>query len=146
MSVSRQQRRAMERKLAGISDKSAEGVILALRDAGNAQRHEVDRIRPEIERDVMRIFRERIEPEIRAQAQGDLITLILAFEHIDRRHTGKWLAQWLHDFNSFGDAVNDSGASVAELRDILREECGLDVEKEFADCERESAGRKRKAG
>jgi len=147
MSITRQQRRAMKRKLGGkITNEQAENMILALRESTakgkQALESEVSRQKREIsERCIQRIKREW-EPRIRAQACADTLIMVLAFEHIDRGHTGKYLAKWLHEFNLFGDAVNDSGEGMQSLIDILAQECGLDIEKEFALCEEESNRKK----
>ena len=138
MSVTRQQRRAMKRKLLGVSNEQAEKMVLAVRENTSAKRQAAKDEVPAITAQVTERIKRDWEPRIRAQACADTLIMVLAFEHIDRGHTGKWIAKWIHDFNEFGDAVNDSGEGMQALIDILKNECGLDIKKEFALCEIES--------
>ena len=70
--------------------------------------------------------------DTRAVAMADMLIMVLAYMHIDKHHRGDYIRKWLHEFNEFGDAVNRSGEGIPALIDILRDECGLDVVKEFA--------------
>lgn len=72
-----------------------------------------------------------LKPEMFAEAVGEAIILVLAFEHIDHRHTGAWLRKWLKEFHAFGEAVRESGEPISHLCDILRDECDFDVASEY---------------
>lgn len=151
MSVSRQQKRAMRRKLVakGITNETAESVIIALRKAETAKAREARAMVPGIAEDVYKRLQTEVEKmkaefeaekaemeeRIKYEAMGDAVLMVLAFEHIDRHHTGRWLRQWLQDFNEFGDDISASGEGMDAIKNILLEECGFDVVKEFAKCE-----------
>ena len=134
MSISRQQRRAMKRKLNKVTNEQAEAAILALREHSASRREAARGVAPGIYEKLKR----EAEPIVAAQATADTLIMILGFLHIDKGHTGKYISKWLHDFNAFGDAVNNNGQGLQPILDILRDECGLDINKEFALCEIES--------
>lgn len=134
MSISRTQKRAMKRKLGGLSNEQAEAAILAIREHSASRMQAAKAVAPKI---YERLKRE-LEPEIAARVTAETLIMILCFLHIDKGHTGKYLSKWLRDFNAFGDAVNENGQGLDPLIDILRNECGLDINKEFMACELES--------
>lgn len=83
------------------------------------------------------------EPKVQAGAMGNLMIMILAFLHIDRHHTGQFILKWLREFNEFGDAVNREGqAGIEGLKQILKDECGIDVGDVFEELRKESEARK----
>ena len=69
---------------------------------------------------------------------------MLAYEHIDNGHTGKWLKKRLRDFMHFADTVDtfsdDFNTKIEELKGILLNECNFDVAAEFAACNEERRG------
>lgn len=136
MGVLRKQRRAIRRKLAmqGISEETAQKAIDAMGEIADARRQEARAAIPAVTQEITEKLKKEITPDIYAQAMADSLIMILAFEHIDRRHTGQWLRKWLKEFNAFGEAVRDSGEPLSALIKILREECKFDVETEFAAC------------
>ena len=77
-----------------------------------------------------------LQPKIFAEAMANAIIMVLAFDHIDRRHTGTWLRKWLTEFNDFAESVRKSDEPISSLCDILRNECNFDVASEYkAICE-----------
>lgn len=132
MSAARKQLRTMRRKLAmkGVSDETAQKVI----DAANIH---TARVKAEIANDVTENLLKKRKADIRAEAMGELIIMLLAYEHIDNGHTGDWLRQYLKKLWSFVDAVeskSEGKLDLAELKQILLDECDFDVAKEFAEC------------
>ncbi len=95
-----------------------------------------------ISNDVYARLKREWEPRVQAGAMGDLMIMILAYLHIDRRHTGTYIKKWISGFNEFGDAVNREGHEGIEgLKRILKDECGLDVGDLFAEMREETAKR-----
>lgn len=131
MSISRQQRRAMQRKMAGLTNDQAERMISALRDAGEAKKEEARKMAPGIVDDVVAKVQKEWEPvvrrKVRNEAVDEMLVLVMAFEHIDRGHTAQYLVKWLNEFMSFADAVTREGNGVDGLRKILLDECKLRV-------------------
>lgn len=81
-----------------------------------------------ISNDVYARLKKEWEPRVQASAMGDLMIMILAYLHIDRRHTGEYIKKWISGFNEFGDAVNREGKEGIEgLKKILLDECKIDV-------------------
>lgn len=77
-----------------------------------------------------------LEKETKAfyRGQAKMIYLALAFLHIDKGHTGKYLRKWLAELDNFVLSVNGYGpGSMEELNRILIEECGFDMLKEYGD-------------
>jgi len=146
MGVSRKQRRAMQRKLAGISNEQAERMVHAIRENSTAKRQEAKEHVSRIADEVYEKIKTVVEPDAYSRGMADAVVLVLAFEHIDRHHTGPYLRKWLHEFDEFGEAVDDSKEGTGALLKILQDECGLDVAHEFALCEQESARRKEEKG
>ena len=112
MSVSRQQRRAMQRKFPGMDKEHAERMVLAVREAGRASR--------DIKAD-----------EIQAEAWGEMILMVLAYLHIDKGHTGKYLRKFLDELDDFMASVSKRRGAAEELKQILKDECGFDLEAEY---------------
>lgn len=128
--ITRQQKRALQRKLANSKKEDVERIIAA---AEEAKRQEVAKQNPAVVVEVIRRVREIEEPGIRSKAIADTLIMIMAYEHIDRGHTGTYLKKWLRGFNDFGIAVGNEGGGVDGLRKILLEECGLDLAAELRD-------------
>lgn len=72
--------------------------------------------------------------DYRAEIQGAMITLVLAFEHIDHGRDAEWLRTWLKEFNKFAVDFQNSGFPYSELEDILKDEIDFDLAAEFAKC------------
>lgn len=84
----------------------------------------------------------RIQEEIGPQVAGDLIMSLLMFLRCKRGYGKKRLQDFLHDFNEFADDAMKNGLTAGIVKEILLEECGFDVDKEFEECEAESNGRR----
>lgn len=130
--ITRQQRRAMQRQMQGMTPEQAERMIVAYRKAEEAKREEARKLAPGIVDDVMEKIRKELEPQIRQtardQTKAEMLILIMAYEHIDRGHTGKYLGKWIRGLLEFCDAVMREGSGIEGLRKILEEECGIVLE------------------
>lgn len=112
MSVSRKQRRAMQRKFPGMDKEKAERMVLAVREAGRASRD----VKAE---------------EIQAEAWGEMILYVLSYLHIDKGHTGKYLRTFLNELDDFITSVSKCPGASSKLKQILKDECGFDLDEEF---------------
>ena len=112
MSVSRQQRRAMQRKFPGMDKERAERMVLAVREAGRASR--------DVKAD-----------EIQAEAWGEMILMVLAYLHIDKGYGGKRLRRFLDELDDFMSSVSKRRGAATELKQILKDECDFDLDAEY---------------
>ena len=97
----------------------------------------VKKIKRQIVAKTLDKVKQSLQPKIFAEAMANSIIMVLAFEHIDRHHTGTWLRKWLTDFDDFSQSVKKSGEPISSLCQILRDECNFDVLGEYkAICEK----------
>lgn len=94
------------------------------------QRREMKKLTPEAWLSMVEVERQ----EGFYEGQGQILTLVLAFLHIDKGYKRKNMREWLKQFDSFAVSVNGYGkGSLAELKQILLDECEFDIDKEFAE-------------
>ena len=130
-SMARKQARALSRRLSGFSTPQAQAAIRSMQEQLNTREA---RIREEVARDVVKHMVEDITP----QMTGDLILTLLMFLRCKRGYGKKRLQDFLHDFYEFADDAMKNGLTAEIVKQILLEECGFDVIKEFEKCEEES--------
>lgn len=130
-SIARKQARALSRRLSGFSTPQAQAAIRSMQEQIN---NRDARIREEIAKDVIR----HMEREFAPQMTGDLLMTLLMFLRCKRGYGKKRLQEFLHDFNEFADDATKNGLTAGIVKEILMEECGFNVDEEFAKCEEES--------
>lgn len=118
MSITRQQRRAMERKT---------DIFNGFRKVQARENSRQQKAR-EIAQKILPELKEDWEPRIKKKAITRTLIIAMAYMHIDKRHTGKYLEAWIKGFNEFADAFQRSGEDIETLEQILLEECGLAIE------------------
>lgn len=131
MSLARKQARALSRKMSGFSTPQAMAAIEEIKMAAAADR---EALRAEI---TANCYRE-LEKEIKPRIMGDMMLLVMAFLRVKKGHTGQWLHQFLLDFNEFADDMEREGTNADDVKDLLMDECGLDVLELFRECEKAS--------
>lgn len=136
MSAARKQLRKIRRRYAmkGITDETAQKTIDAINSVAEARREETRKIAPDIAENVLSQLKKEYLPDLRAKVSGEMLVLVLAFEHIDRHHTGAWLRKWIREFNTFADDMKRGKVEFSELEKILLDERKFDVAAEFAEC------------
>lgn len=134
-SLARKQARELSRRMRGFSTPQAQATIAAMQESIVSQEA---RIKAQVTANVTR----RIQEEYGPQVAGDLIMSLLMFLRCKRGYGKKRLRDFLHDFNEFADDAMENGLTAGIVKEILLEECGFDVDKEFAECEAESNGRR----
>jgi hypothetical protein len=134
-SLARKQARELSRRMKGFSTPQAQAAIAAMHESINSQEA---RIRAQVTETVTR----RIQEEYAPQVAGDLIMSILMFLRCKRGYGKKRLQDFLHEFNEFADDAMKNDLTSGIVKEILLEECGFDVDKEFEKCEAESNGRR----
>ena len=134
-SLARKQARELSRRMRGFSTPQAQAAIAAMHESLSSQE---ERIKAQVTASVAR----RMQEEYAPQVAGDLIMSLLMFLRCKRGFGKKRLRDFLHDFNEFADDAMKNGLTAGIVKEILLEECGFDVDKEFAECEAESNGRR----
>ena len=79
----------------------------------------------------------------RGFATGEMLVMILTFLHFERGYGKKRLSDFLHDFNEFGDIVQEADTTIEGYKEILKDECGFDVVAEFKKAEEETGSRRK---
>lgn len=141
MSMSRQQRRAMERRLAKSGD---------VADAISKLDQNAERFGKEAYED----WKRKELPQVQAETCGMMYLLVLAYARIKRGYGAKRLRDLAYEFNEFCDDMTLEKTTNSELIDLLDSEIkGLDTRKMLEDVQRwgdkkmreragETAGRK----
>lgn len=67
-------------------------------------------------------FKKNIEPQIKAQAHGVMVTLMLGYLHIKCNYGKKRLTEFALDFNEFVDDMSFDEVSTEDIKAMLKEE------------------------
>lgn len=118
MKLSRQQRRAKARALAKGTDIKEQVSDMYHQATAKAF-------------DITAQEREAALKEMQADTIGQMLVLITAYMRIKKGHTGKWLKEFVADFNEFCDDMMLDKVKVDDLFKMLLEETGVDFEKLF---------------
>ena len=116
--LSRQQRRARARELA-----KGESVKSQLRDMTKQATATAF--------DITAQEREEALKTMQSDTIGQMLALIVAYMHVKKGHTGKWLKEFTKEFNEFCDDMMLERVKVDDLFKMLLEETGVDFEKYF---------------
>ena len=77
---------------------------------------------------------QHVDQEFAPRMAGDLLMVVLMFLRCRRGYGGKRLRDFLHDFNEFAADCYKEQLTAGVVKEILMDECGFDVEAEFAKC------------
>lgn len=67
-----------------------------------------------------------------SEVYGQVIAMALLYMHNEYGYGEKRLKKWLWGFDDFIEAVQNFGkGNMEEVRRILREECGVDIQEEY---------------
>lgn len=77
---------------------------------------------------------QHVDEEVAPRMAGDLLMVVLMFLRCKRGFGKKRLQDFLHDFNEFADDCHREQLTAGVVKEILMDECGFDVEAEFAKC------------
>ena len=127
------QKKRLRRKRA-MTDEQAGSIVRALNRNASVKRQEIQNMRPQIAREAWKKLKEEWTPEV----QGELLLYVMAYLHCERGFGRERLRRFLHEFNEFADTMRRDGTHAPQVVDLLKEECGLDVLKEFRICDNES--------
>ena len=127
-SIARKQSRTLTRKLQGFSTPQAMAAIQEMQTRAVADR-EAMRL------EALEHCRKAVEKEIKPRIMGDMMLYILAYMRIKKNHTGKWIHDFMLDFNEFADDLSREETAVDDIKALLWDECGLDVVEMFRECE-----------
>ena len=127
-------------KRTGMTDAQAEGIIKAINETSQAKRKEARAMSKEIaEKSYERLKKEYI-PEI----QGEIILYVLAYLRCECGYGAKRIRDFIHGFNAFADVMRMDGTHSPQIVQMLREECGVDIVREFELCDIETERERRK--
>ena len=119
-SITRRKSRELQRKMQGMSAVEAKAALSAMR--------------AEMVNEISRNACQHVDYEFAPRLAGDLLMTVLMFLRCKRGYGGKRLKDFLHDFNEFTADCYREKLTAGIVKEILMDECGFDVEAEFAKC------------
>ena len=119
-SITRRKARELQRKMQGMSAVEAKAALSAMRT--------------EMVNEISRNACQHVDHEFAPRLAGDLLMTVLMFLRCKRGYGGKRLRDFLHDFNEFTADCYREKLTAGIVKEILMDECGFDVEAEFAKC------------
>ena len=120
MGLARKHARELQRKMAGLSAAEAKAALAAM------QTHVVNEISQRAQ--------QHVDEEFGPRMAGDLLMVVLMFLRCKRGYGKKRLQDFLYEFNEFADDCHREQLTAGVVKEILMDECGFDVEAEFAKC------------
>lgn len=127
------QKKRLRRKRA-MTDEQAERIIVALNNDATAKRREVASMKDEISEEAYKRFLHEYTPEL----QGEMMLYFLAYLRCHWGFGRERLRRVLHEFNEFADTMRRDNVHSMEVRELLWNECGINVVHEFELCDIES--------
>ncbi len=119
-SITRRKSRELQRKMQGMSAIEAKAALSAMKT--------------EMVNEISRNACQHVDQEFAPRMAGDLLMVVLMFLRCRRGYGGKRLRDFLHDFNEFTADCYREKLTAGVVKEILMDECGFDVEAEFAKC------------
>lgn len=119
-SLARKRARELSRKTKGMSATEAKAVLEAMK--------------ADMVNEISRNACQHVDQEFAPRVAGDLLMVVLMFLRCRRGYGGKRLRDFLHDFNDFAADCYKEQLTAGVVKEILMDECGFDVEAEFAKC------------
>ena len=119
-SITRRKSRELQRKMQGMSAVEAKAALSAMKT--------------EMVNEISRNACQHVDQEFAPRMAGDLLMVVLMFLRCKRGYGGKRLRDFLHDFNEFTADCYREKLTAGVVKEILMDECGFDVEAEFAKC------------
>ncbi len=119
-SITRRKSRELQRKMQGMSAVEAKAALTAMK--------------AEMVNEISRNACQHVDQEFAPRMAGDLLMVVLMFLRCRRGYGGKRLRDFLHDFNEFTADCYREKMTAGVVKEILMDECGFDVEAEFAKC------------
>ena len=74
----------------------------------------------------------KLRNEAREEAVGTAVLVLLTYLHVDKGYNEEQLHDLFLGYFGFWNHVEKSGTANSELAEILKKECGFDIDKEIA--------------